>query len=214
MASAASVLQDHSILSKIDIRLYKLETLLALVSGFTVVGLIFLAVVSVGGRNLLNQPLPGYIDLIEQFMPLIAFMGIAFTQRDGGHIRMDMLVNHLKGRALWAVEWLTTLAILILVGLLIWGTFAHFDRSFDFDAPLWSRDSTIDIGLPIWPAKLLAPVAFSILALRLTIQLWAYGRAFINNATQPVAVPLIEDVATQAQREADQLEGMESKSDD
>lgn len=214
MSSSASVLQDDSLLSKLDRALYKLETALALVSGFTVLGLIILAVISVGGRNLFNHPLPGYIDWIEQFMPLIAFMGIAFTQRDGGHIRMDMLVNNLSGRALWFVEWITTLGIILLISLLIWGSFAHFQRSFDFAAPLWSRDSTIDIGLPVWPAKLLVPVALSVLSIRLWIQLWSFTLAFINNAERPIAVPLIEDIATQAQREADQLEGMEPKSND
>ncbi len=214
MASAASVLTDNSLLSKLDVRLHRLETSLALISGFTVVGLIFLAVMSVGGRNLFNHPLPGYIDWIEQFMPLIAFMGIAYTQRDGGHIRMDMVVNHLKGRALWAVEWITTVAILLLVVLLIWGSFTHFQRSFDFASPLWSRDSTIDIGLPIWPAKLLAPIALTILATRLIIQLCGYTQALITGNTQPVAVPLIEDLATLVEREALQLEGMESVKDD
>ena len=57
-----------------------------------------LAVVSVGGRNFFNQPLPGYVDWIEQAMPLIAFMGIAYVKRDGGHIRMDILVGSLRGR--------------------------------------------------------------------------------------------------------------------
>lgn len=214
MSSSASVLQDDSLLSKLDRALYKLESALALISGFTVLGLIILAVISVGGRNLFNHPLPGYIDWIEQFMPLIAFMGIAFTQRDGGHIRMDMLVNNLSGRALWFVEWVTTLGIILLISLLIWGSFAHFQRSFDFTAPLWSRDSTIDIGLPVWPAKLLVPVALSVLSIRLWIQLWSFTIAFINNAERAIAVPLIEDIATQAQREADQLEGMEPKNND
>ena len=77
MSGSASVLKDDSLLSRIDQRLYKLETGLALLGGFTVLGLILLAVVSVAGRNFFSQPIPGYIDWIEQFMPLIAFMGIA-----------------------------------------------------------------------------------------------------------------------------------------
>ena len=89
--------------------------------------------------------------------------------------------------------------------LLIWGSWAHFQRSFDWGSPLWSRDSTIDIGLPIWPAKLLVPLAFSILALRLVLQLWAYGRAIRTGGDRPVAVPLIEDAAQQAMREAETL---------
>lgn len=214
MASGASVLKDHSRLSKLDQLLYRLETALALISGFTVLGLIILAVVSVAGRNLFDQPLPGYIDWIEQFMPLIAFMGIAYTQRDGGHIRMDMLVNQLRGRLLWAVEAITTLFVLVLIVLLIWGSFSHFQRSFDFAAPLWSRDSTIDIGIPIWPAKLLAPVALSVLAVRLILQFWGFINAFIKNTDSPVAVPLTESIETQALKEAAQLEGLEKRHND
>ncbi len=207
MAGAASVLSDDSFLSHLDRRLYRLERLLALLSGIAVFSLMILAVFSVGGRNLFNQPLPGYVDWIEQIMPLIAFMGVAYAQRDGGHIRMDIVVGLLRGRVLWLVEFITTLIILVLMLLMVWGSWAHFDRSFDWAAPLWSRDSTIDIGLPIWPAKILAPIAFSVLSLRLMLQLWAYGRAIVSGTENPVGVPLIEDVATQAAREAAHLSG-------
>jgi TRAP-type mannitol/chloroaromatic compound transport system permease small subunit len=93
--------------------------------------------------------------------------------------------------------------------LLIWGSWAHFQRSFDFAAPLWSRDSTIDIKLPVWPAKLVVPVAFSVLALRLCIQLTSYGKAIISGTSTPVAVPMIEDAATIAAREAAAVTGRE-----
>jgi TRAP-type C4-dicarboxylate transport system permease small subunit len=168
-----------------------------------------LAVVSVSGRNFFNQPLPGYVDWIQQAMPLIAFMGVSFTQREGGHIRMDMIVSKLKGRPLYVVELITTLFILALMILLVWGTFAHFQRSFDFAAPMWSRDSSMDIALPLWPAKLLAPLAFGILCLRLMLQVWAYTRAIVRNESQAIAVPLVADAATQAQMEADTVSGAE-----
>ncbi|MBR9651445.1 TRAP transporter small permease subunit [Thalassovita aquimarina] len=207
MAGSSLVLSDDSRLSALDQTLYKLERVMALISGLAVFSLMVLAVVSVGGRNIANAPLPGYVDWIEQAMPLIAFMGISFTQRDGGHIRMDMLVGALKGRALWLVEFITTATVLLLMVLLVWGSWAHFQRSFDFAAPLWSRDSSIDIGLPIWPAKLLAPLAFSVLCLRLVLQLWAYGQAFVKNIARPVAVPMVADAATQAVMEAEHVSG-------
>ncbi|WP_420567812.1 TRAP transporter small permease subunit [Thalassovita sp.] len=205
MAGSASVLEDGSTLSRLDRGLHKIETVLALVSGVAVFSLMVLAVISVGGRNTMNMPLPGYVDWIEQIMPLIAFMGIAYTQRDGGHIRMDMLVGQLSGRTLWAAEFITALATLILMALLVWGSWEHFQRSFDFAAPFWSRDSSIDIGIPIWPAKLLAPVAFSVLCLRLVLQLWGYGRAFVLGLVEPVAVPLVLSAAAQAAEEASLL---------
>ena len=203
MAISSSVLTDNSLISRADQLLNKIEGKLALLSGLAVFSLMLLAVVSVSGRHMINQPLPGYVDWIEQAMPLIAFMGVAYTQRDGGHIRMDIIVSHLRGRALWTVEFITVLMIFLVMLLITWGSWAHFVRSFDFAAPMWSRDSSMDIALPLWPAKLMAPIAFGVLALRCIIQMCAYGKAIINNETSPAGVPFIEDAATQAAKEAD-----------
>lgn len=208
MAGASLVLSDNSLLSRLDRLLLHAERVLALLSGLAVFGLMLLAVGSVSGRNFAGQPLPGYVDWIEQAMPLIAFLGISFTQREGGHIRMDMLVGALRGRTLWVVEFISTLAIFALMVLLIWGSWSHFGRSFDWAAPMWSRDSTMDIALPIWPAKLMAPVAFSVLALRLLLQLWGYGRAILTG--QAIAVPLVASAAEQAAMEADHVSGADN----
>lgn len=207
MSGAASVLSDDGRLSRLDRALYRLEGVFALISGLAVFALMVLAVISVGGRNFFGMPLPGYVDWIEQAMPLIAFMGVSFVMRDGGHIRMDIVVGALRGRVLWLVELITTLLVLVLMVLLVWGSWAHFDRSFDFAAPLWSRDSSMDIALPLWPAKLVVPVAFSVLCLRLALQAWGFGRAFVTGAERPVAVPMVVDTATQAAREAEIVSG-------
>lgn len=211
MAIGSAVLTDGSLLSRLDKQLYKLERILALVSGLAVFSLMILAVVSVGGRNTLNMPLPGYVDWIEQVMPLIAFMGISYTQRDGGHIRMDILIGKLRGRTLWGAEFITTLAMLVLMLLLVWGSWAHFDRSFDMSRPFWSNDSSIDIAIPLWPAKLLVPVAFSVLCVRLSLQLWGFARACVLGLETPVAVPLVQSAAAQAAEEAAHVAGLDDE---
>ncbi|MGR3517619.1 TRAP transporter small permease [Sulfitobacter pontiacus] len=207
MAGSSAVLEDGSLLSRIDKGLLRLETVFALVSGIAVFMLMVLAVWSVGGRKFFGTPLAGYVDWIEFAMPLIAIMGISYTQRNGGHVRMDILIGQLKGRALWAAETFSVVLIFILMLALIWGSWAHFQRSFDFAAPMWSRDSSIDIGLPIWPAKLIVPMAFTVLALRLLLQVWGYGRAFVLGLENPVAVPLVQSAAEQAMAEAEHLDG-------
>ncbi len=209
MAGHSSVIEDGSHLSKLDRILFRIETALALIGGLAAFSLMIFAVLSVGGRNLFGQPLRGYVDWIEQLMPLIAFLGIAYTQRVGGHIRMDILIGRFRGRLLWFAEFISTLLILIVMILLVWGTWAHFGRSFDMAAPNWSRDSSVDIKLPLWPMKLIVPVAFSIISARLLLQLVAFGRAFLRNDTRPVAVPLIEDAATVAAAEASSVSGLE-----
>ena len=210
MAAGSLVLSDTTALSRLNRALLRIEYAMILVGGLTVFSLMLLAVLSVGGRNFLNAPLPGYVDWIEQLMPVIAVFGVSYVRREGGHIRMDIVVGALKGRALWAAELATTLAILLVAVLLLEGSWAHFLRSFDFGQPIWSRDSSMDIGLPIWPAKLVVPVALAVLVVRLCLQLWGYGRAFLHNIDRPVAVPLMADVATQAALEAKQVSGREA----
>ncbi|MDR9483541.1 MAG: TRAP transporter small permease [Sediminimonas sp.] len=213
MSGGASVLEDRSVLSRLDTGLLSVERVLALLSGLAVFSLMVIAVISVGGRNAFNQPLPGYVDWIEQAMPLIAFMGASYTMRYGGHIRMDIIVGRFNGRLLWGAELLTTLVTLALMVLLVWGSWAHFQRSFDWAAPLWSRDSSIDIALPLWPGKLLAPVAFSVLCLRLVLQAWGYCRALILGLSEPVAVPMVLSAAEQAAAEAEHVGGLQEETE-
>lgn len=207
MAGSAAVLEDSSLLSKLDRALLPLERFCALLSGLAIFSLMFLAVYSVTGRKFFASPMMGYVDYIEAAMPIIAIMGVSYVQRDGTHIRMDMLVSKLKGRALWLFELISVLMMLLLIVALTWGAWEHFDRSFDCARPLCSRDSSIDVGIPIWPSKLVVPVAFAVLGARLVLQAVGYGRAFVLGLENPVAVPLNLSVAEQAALEARALEG-------
>ena len=207
MAGASAVLSDDSLISRLDQSLLRIERVFVLIAGIFAFMLMILAVISVTGRNIFNEPLRGYVDWIETLMPLIAILGVSYVQREGGHIRMDILIGQLKGRPLWLAEFVTTLAILFVIAALVYGSWAHFDRSFDLSKPLWSRDSTIDIGLPLWPAKLVVPVAFFVMSLRLVLQLVGFGRAFVLGLESPAAVPLVQSVAEQAAQEAEHISG-------
>lgn len=206
MSSNHAVLEDNSILSKSDRLLLKLETFLTLSGGIVIFLLVFLTTANVLGRWFFNMPISGYIDWVEQAMAFFAFLGIAYTQRQGGHIRMDMLIGNIHGRWLWGTELLTTFLMLMVTLVLIYGSYLHFLRAYTIG------DSSIDINLPIWPAKLVVPIALSILALRLILQCWGYLRAIKNNDTHPIAVPLIESAAEAAAAEANSIMG-QSKGD-
>ena len=83
--AGGAVLEDGSLLSRLDRHLYTVEQKVAIFSGVATLMLMVLAVVSVTGRIAFNQPLPGYVDWISQALPFIAFLGLSYTQRDGGH---------------------------------------------------------------------------------------------------------------------------------
>jgi C4-dicarboxylate transporter DctQ subunit len=201
VSTNSEVAEDHSLLSRLDRGLFKLETVFVFIGGLAILGLIFLATANSLGRWLFNAPVMGYVDIIEQAIVFFAVLGVSYAQRLGGHIRMDMLIGRLKGRALWLAEAFTTFCMLLLSIVLTYGSYLHFYRAFSIG------DSSLDIELPTWPAKLVVPIALFILSLRLSLQIWAYLRAFKLNKVHPIAVPIREDVATLAIKEAAAVSG-------
>lgn len=201
MAGAHTILQDQSLLSRVDQVFFKLESLLTFIGGLVIFLLVFLATTNVLGRWMFSLPISGYIDWVEQAMAFFAFLGLAYTQREGGHIRMDMLVSHIHGRRLWLSEFISVLLMLFVTVVLIYGSWLHFLRAYQIG------DSSLDINLPTWPAKLMVPVSLFVLALRLLIQLWGYARGVRQGGDTPVAVPLIEDAAAIAAAEAKAMLG-------
>ncbi|WP_350335634.1 TRAP transporter small permease subunit [Coralliovum pocilloporae] len=184
-----------------DGALGRIESGFNFLAGLSILVLILLAVVQVLGRSLFNMPVPGFIDIVEQAMALFAFLGIAYCQRLGGHVRMELVISQFKGRGLWISELISTLVIMLLVTALIYGSWFHFQRAWDFG------DSTIDIQIPTWPSKLVVPVALSLLWLRLLLQAFGFARLVHDPGKAPVAVPLIENVTEHAQHEIEEAFG-------
>jgi TRAP-type C4-dicarboxylate transport system permease small subunit len=125
-------------------------------------------------------------------MVVFAFMGAAYCQREGGHVRMDLLVANLKGRLLWAVEALAILVAAVYVAIIVWASAQDAWRAFDLG------DETLDAHIVVWPSKLVVPVALAVLELRLLVNLWGYLRLVILPNAKPWAVPVakhVEDVA-------------------
>lgn len=201
--SSGNVREDDSALSRADTALFRFEGWLNLAAGLVVLGVMLLSVANILGRKLLNWPIPGFIDWMITAVPVMAFLGLAYCQRLGGHIRMDILIGRLRRRPLWIAEFASVILMLFVTGMLIYGSWDHAMRA------LTIGDSTGDIRLPTWPVKILVPLALALLMVRLLLQAAAYWRAIRDNAVQPVAVPLIEDAATQAAHEAETVSGFE-----
>ena len=112
---------------------------------------------------------------------------------------MDLLIIRIKGRWLWVFELVNSLLTVMVISTLGWGAYLHAERSLSLG------DSTEDIGLIIWPFKMVLAVMFAVLAIRLLLQIWGYSRLIITNDNRPIAVPVPQDIALQAQRQAEQL---------
>jgi TRAP-type C4-dicarboxylate transport system permease small subunit len=152
-------------------------------------------------RTVLNSPISGYIDLVELSMASMAFLGAAYCQRLGAHIRMEILVGRLRGRWLWGAEIFGTAVAMFIIGTLIWYGWGHFLRSIQLG------DTTIDAEFPVWPSKLLVPVAFSIWFIRLSIQMAGSIRMFIDPTREPIGIAKILDTEEVAKDEIEEAFG-------
>ncbi len=185
------------LLSTIDRRYFKVESLTNFVAGIVIMGLMFLGVAQVLGRKLLNMPVPGYVDLVEFAMVVFAFLAISYCQKLGSHVRMELIIGRFHGRAHWLLEIIGMLIAVFIVAVLMYYSYAHFLRAWTIG------DSSIDLELPIWPSKLIVPFAFAMLLGRFTIQLAGYVRLFVHPDAVPIAIPRIETVEEVAQHEID-----------
>jgi C4-dicarboxylate transporter DctQ subunit len=183
--------------------LARLEDALNLLAATAIFFLMLVGVLQIVGRTVFGIAIYGYIDYIEQASAIFAFLGIAYCQRLGAHIRMDLLLRGVSKRTVWVMEGIAVLVALVIVTLLIDSSFQNFLRAWRLG------DSTMDIKLPVWPSKLAVPFALSVLWLRIVIQLVDYARLVRHPEAEPIAVPRLETIEEQAKAEIEESAGRE-----
>ena len=169
----------------LDAMLAKLENASNLFAGVLIFGLMCLGVVGIVLQAFKLSTF-GFHDIVEFLMVGFAVLSISYVQRVGAHVRMELILSKLRGRLLWFVEGVSALLAGAIVLILIPSSYQHFQRAFEYG------DSTMNIELVTWPAKLVVPVALSTLLLRIGIQFIGYLRMFLNPTVVPIAIPVVQ----------------------
>ncbi|MEM0946325.1 MAG: TRAP transporter small permease [Pseudomonadota bacterium] len=175
--------RDAPLLRTLDTSLLRVEWAAAVIGGWTIFALMFLVSAEVLLRRLLNSPIPGQQDITILSMATFGVLCVSFCYRQAGHIRMDLLLLQVQGRAHWIMQLLVTLVALLTITAILPGTWNHFLRAFEFG------DTTFGIGLPTWPSKLMAPIGLGILWARLVLEIWVFGRLIADPEAEPIGVP-------------------------
>ncbi len=185
------------LLGTVDRSLHWIEKGTSLIAGYGIFALMILGVWHVIGRKFFSAPVFGYIDVVEVMMAFLVFLAISYTERLGGHIRMELLILFLKGRALALFELVSVLLGLAVISILITYSWTHAMRAYTLG------DSSIDAEIPLWPSKIIVPISLGLLFLRLLVSLWAYVRLLVDPSKPAVGVPEILSPEQQAEREAE-----------
>ena len=183
-----------TVLRFLDALVAKIENASNLVAGILIFGLMLLGVVGIILQALKLSTF-GFHDVVEFSMVGFAVLSISYVQRVGAHVRMELILSKLQGRLLWFVEALSSGLAGAIVFILIPSSYQHFQRAFEYG------DSTMNIEIATWPAKLVVPVALTILLVRISIQFLGYLRLFLNPHVQPLAIPIIQSPRKQVDLE-------------
>lgn len=197
MADAAPQAPDTPLL-RLDQVYLRLESALNVVAAALLFSLMLLACAEVLARKLFNSPIHGQADFVEIMIPTMGFFGLAYCQRLAGHVRMEIFLRILTGRALWIAEFIGTCTTLLITVLMIYGTWSHFLRAYTLG------DTTMDVELPVWPPKLIITFGFCILLGRLLIEFFGFLRLIRYPDAEPVGVPINPTVEQIAAEEAAQ----------
>ena len=204
MAADERARSSAFLLRRADALLSPVEDSLNLVAALSIFFLMFVGVAQIVGRTVFDFAIYGYIDWIEQASSLFAFLGIAYAQRLGSHIGMDLTMNWRPSNR-WKIELFGVVVTLAIITVLIYASFTNFLRAYSIG------DSTMDIKLPTWPAKLMVPLALSVLWLRLSLQIWGYLRLIAHPGAEPIAVPKLITLETQVKDEIAEALGREEQ---
>jgi len=101
-------------------KIRKISRWLCIVGMSFIFPLIFLTIIDVLGRGLLNKPLPGTFELSEYLLSIIILLGAGYTQQMKAHVRVDFLIKRFPRQANGIINLITISASLFIIGLLIY----------------------------------------------------------------------------------------------
>jgi TRAP-type C4-dicarboxylate transport system permease small subunit len=129
-------------------------------------GLMFLGAGDVAARYLFNKPILGAMEASEVLMAGIILLAWAYTQRVGGHVKVDLIVSHYPPRA-QAITGLVMLFLSLLLFICI------FWQSLLIAIQFWKEQRVFQtLPGPSAPYHFFVPIGAFFLCLEFIIQIF------------------------------------------
>jgi len=138
---------DETLLLKANQIVSRLQNFLGLIGAVFIAIIVFMTGADVVMRWF-GHPIRGVIEFTQLFMVPLIWLGVAYTMRVGGHVRMEMLSAVLfKGRK--EIYYWISVHIILLVFVLLMGLAAYEGMVYSINCQEFG-DIT---GIPVYPFK-------------------------------------------------------------
>jgi TRAP-type C4-dicarboxylate transport system permease small subunit len=159
---------------------WRIENALSLVSAAMILFAMLLVSAEVISRKFFNFPIPGQLELGELLMPPIIFLAIAYTQSTGGHVRMNVVIDHLPPALRHATEIAVKVLAIAVYAVLCFYSAKYAYRTWQFHDVTMSPPYFL-----IWPSAAIVPIGIFLVTLRVYLEVLHLLFPKLLPATEP-----------------------------
>ncbi|MEA5501962.1 TRAP transporter small permease [Halotia wernerae UHCC 0503] len=158
--------------------LARLHTLLldtlVLIGALAIVAMMLHVIVDVILRNVSNTPIPATYEIVTKYyMIALAFVPLAFVERRGGMVQVEVIDPFLSARLRDALERLVAALSAIVYATLAWVTLESAFDAFATGAFVMAQT----YRLPVWPGFFLPPLGFALATVAVIIRVVQPGES-------------------------------------
>jgi len=136
-------------------------TALAVIGAAAILALMLHIMADVVLRNSINQPVPATYEIVTNYyMVALAFVPLAWLERTGGMVSVEVINGFLGPRTRDLSDRLVALISTVIYSALAWVTFEASLKTFVSGTFVMAQS----LAIPTWPAYFLPPLGFALAA--------------------------------------------------
>jgi TRAP-type C4-dicarboxylate transport system permease small subunit len=135
-------------------------------------------------RSITGRSIPGMIEMVETFMAIEVFLGLAHAEATGVHVRMSLATNVMPFSVRRVVK---SFGMFVCMVGSVWFTWASTLRALEATAVGEVKPGLL--RFPVWPARWAIAVGFAVLAFEYLARTWEEWNATPNVAGLSRALP-------------------------
>lgn len=145
-----------------------LLALLALIGALAIITLMIHVFTDVVLRNTTNTPVPATYEIVTNYyMIALAFIPLAWVERGGGMVQVEVIEAFLGERGLDWSNRLVALISTVIYGALAWVTWLTAIKNLHTGTFVMAQN----VPVPTWPAYFLVPLGFGLAALTTALRM-------------------------------------------
>lgn len=142
----------------------KLNIVIAVICGAIVFLYMFLVSANIGGRYFFNRPIDGTLQIGQMVLATVVFFSLAYAQMKDSHIRVIAILRLLSKKWQNRIETVILAVGFLMMILMAWRSVPFAMESF------WMREADMSVDVPIWPAKFVFLIGWSMLGFEFFIE--------------------------------------------